>query len=292
MRRFSFLALAVFCLAPSNVLGQTSDSLRAQFQLPVPPASTAADALIYRTSPSMGGSSPSGYGASFGDFYIGATFTSRARDSQGVDGTMAMGIGLGDPQQWIGVDVDVFFFTTLGSGGRDIRWAFGDRMGMDLVVHRYLPGDMAIAVGWENVLLKGFTDARRDPLNGASRYVTVSKWWQLRESDSDWFSAAMLSVGAGDGRFQSEDSWLNNREEINGFASIGLRIAGPVAAVADWNGEDLLLLASVAPLPRFPVILTLGFADITGAAGDGARFVMSGGYSANLVELLGTTRRH
>jgi hypothetical protein len=36
--------------------------------------------------------------------------------------------------------------------------------------------------------------------------------------------------------------------------------------VADWTGQDLTALASVAPFRRFPLVVSLGAADLTGAS--------------------------
>ena len=65
------------------------------------------------------------------------------------------------------------------------------------------------------------------------------------------------------------------------FGSVGVRVLQPVSVIAEWTGQDLLLATSVTPLRNQNVAFTAGFADVTGTAGDGARFIIGGslGYS-------------
>ncbi len=55
-------------------------------------------------------------------------------------------------------------------------------------------------------------------------------------------------------------------------------MAEPLSVVADWTGQDLNAGISATPVPRVPLVVTAGAADITGSAGDGARFILSVGY--------------
>ena len=217
----------------------------------------------------MGANSPTAFGAAYGDAFVGASYTARARNVEAGDGAVAAGIGVGDPWRWVGIEVDVVSFSTFRSG-------WGNRMGADLIVHRLLPGGFGIALGWESLLQRGMTDGDR------SRYAVVSRWWQLKEDDGAWFSGLALSAGVGDGRFRSYDDWKMDRKRVNVFGSAALRVAGPVSVVADWTGQDLMLAGSLAPFTRFPLIITTGFADVTGQAGDGSRFVATASYTVDL----------
>ena len=165
--------------------------------------------------------------------------------------------------------MDILSFSTVRDG-------FFKRMGVDLELHRYLGSGFAIAAGWENAIKRGFQDT--DP----SHYGVVSKWLQLREDDSAPFSAVMLTFGVGDGRFRSEDDEDNDVSTANVFGSVGVRVLGPASIIADWTGQDLYLGGSVAPLKRWQLVLSSGFADVTGSAGDGARWVVSGGFAFHL----------
>jgi hypothetical protein len=83
------------------------------------------------------------------------------------------------------------------------------------------------------------------------------------------------TLGVGGGRFRSEDDVEDDRQTANVFGAIGVQLLEPVAVTADWNGQDLFAGVSVAPLKHVPFVVTAGLADITGSAGDGARFIVS-----------------
>lgn len=251
--------------AASPLRAQEADSLRASFRLPVPvPWSPPA---APRSAPAMGANSPSAFGASWGDVFAGAGYTARARDVAFPDGAVAVGFGLGNPWTLAGLEVAVTSFTTLRSG-------WGKRMGVDFKLHRLFPGSVGVAVGWESAIKRGEMDSP------PAHYAVVSKWVQLRESDAAPLSALSLSLGVGTGRFRPVHDLAGERHPVSPFGSVALRVAAPLSVIADWTGQDLVLAASVAPLPRIPLILTPGLADLTGRAGDGVRFVLAGSYSA------------
>jgi hypothetical protein len=260
----SCLVLATALLA-SPAGAQNVDSLRAQYLLPVPPpVPDGPPAFVYRSAPGMGGYSPSGFGPGWGDVYVGATYQARARHSPGDDGNFGIGIGLGNPHTLVGLQLDVMGFSTFRSG-------WGNRMAFDLKAHRILPGLVGVAVGWEAALLRGVTDG------GRSVYGVASKWFNLRPP-SEPFSAVMLTAGVGNGRFQREDDFLNQAGKVNVFGTAAIRVLEPVSVIADWTGQDLVLATSWAPFPRYQFVITPSLVDVTGAAGDGVRFVVGAGY--------------
>jgi len=59
--------------------------------------------------------------------------------------------------------------------------------------------------------------------------------------------------------------------------SVGVRVLSPLSLIADWTGQDLMLGASIVPFVRLPLFIAPAFADVTGSAGDGARFVLGVG---------------
>lgn len=272
MKRWLTGLLLLLAAAP-GAAAQAPDSLRARFRIPEPPTYEATSPAR-RPAPAMGANSPTAFGAAYGDAFVGASYTARARNVDAGDGAVAMGVGVGDPWRWVGLEVDVVSFSTLRSG-----WT--NRMGLDLIVHRLLPGGFGIAAGWESIVRRGFTDGDR------SRYLVVSRWTQLSDDDRDWFSGFVVSAGVGDGRFRSYDDWRAGRDRVGLFGSAALRVAGPLSVAADWTGQDLMLAGSVAPLTRFPLVLSAGVADVTGRAGDGARFVATASYTVDLNSLGG-----
>ena len=71
-------------------------------------------------------------------------------------------------------------------------------------------------------------------------------------------SSAMISAGVGDGRFQTEDDWLAGRNGVGLFGSLAVRVAAPLSVVADWTGQDLMILGSIAPFRNFGMVVSAG----------------------------------
>jgi len=223
----------------------------------------------------MGANTPGGFGAGWGDFYVGLGGTSRARfqdeNFSDADAAAAFGLGFGDPIRNIGFEVTVNSYSTF-------EHQFFTRSGIDFHVHRQFLGDFSAAVGWENAITSGEPDA------GESFYFVVSKWTSLREDPNKPFSALLVTGGLGNGRFRSQQNVDDDVETVNVFGSVALRVLAPLSLVADWTGQDLTAVASVAPFRNVSLLLLGGFADITGNTGDegGARFVASISYGLSL----------
>lgn len=277
MRRFVGGALAILAAAVTAApalhaqaaTGGEADSLRQRWLLEAPAATLVRAPDAPWASPSMGANSPTGFGAEFGDFYAGGTMAARARYVDAVDGAVAAGFGLGDADRYAALDVTLISFSTFRSG-------FTNRMAADLKLHRTLPAGFGVALGMEAAWIRGFTDAP------PSRYLVVSKWTPLRGSDREPFSAFMVSVGVGDGRFRRESDWVSGRDRLNLFGSAAVRVLAPLSLIADWTGQDLTLGASVAPFRDVQLVITPAVADLTGSAGDGARLMLSVGAGVDL----------
>jgi len=157
-----------------------------------------------------------------------------------------------------------------------VRHGFFKEGSFSFKIHRDLPANLAIAVGWEDAIHSSGTDG------GSSVYGVVTSFIPTR-SDGSWFlSSITLSAGLGNGRFQSEQAFSEDRNGVNGFGSVGIRLFRPMSLIADWTGQDLTLGASIVPFPRIPFFITPAYADVTGSAGDGARFVLGAGFDFSL----------
>jgi len=136
-----------------------------------------------------------------------------------------------------------------------------------------LSNDLAIAVGVENAVTWGVTDG------GSSVYGVASKIFQLRQNPADPFSRLTVSLGVGGGRFRSEDDIEDGNGTVNVFGSAGLQVADRVSLIGEWTGQDLNLGVSFVPFRGLPLVITPAVADVTGNAGDGARFILGVGYA-------------
>jgi hypothetical protein len=229
------------------------------------PRTLSAKLAEFVVAPAASISTPIGFGANFGQIFGGFGFQSRTRFTNQADGGFALGGGLGDPQKIVGLDVTLAILSLFGDNAGRGSFSFK--------IHRSLPEGFAVALGFENAIRWGETDA------GSSIYGVVSKFFQLTETTKEPFSQLTLSLGVGGGRFRSEGAIEDGVNSLGVFASAGLRIVEPVSAIVEWSGQDLNAGISLIPFPKVPLTVNLAGADLTGNAGDGARFVMSIGYN-------------
>lgn len=229
------------------------------------PRTLSAKLAEFVVAPSASISTPIGFGANFGQIFGGFGFQSRTRFTNQADGGLALGGGLGDPQKIVGLDVTLAILSLFGDNAGRGSFSFK--------IHRSLPEGFAVALGFENAIRWGETDA------GSSIYGVVSKFFQFTETTKEPFSQLTLSLGVGGGRFRSEGAIEDGVNSLGVFASAGLRIVEPVSAIVEWSGQDLNAGISLIPFPKVPLTINLAGADLTGNAGDGARFVMSIGYN-------------
>ncbi|HEX6913386.1 MAG TPA: hypothetical protein VF142_23475, partial [Longimicrobium sp.] len=196
--------------------------------------------------------------ADFGDVFVGVGAQSRTRFADKPDGGAVVGVGLGDARRYLGLEVAVSQYGTFRSCCRG---------GVSLKLHRMLPHATGVAVGWENAAGWGelpgggdggpFTDA------GSSVYAAVSRVFFLSPHGPNAFRGVTATVGAGNGRFRRESDILDDHEAVNVFGSLGVRLWEPFSVAASWTGQDLNAGVSVVPLPRTPLAITVGAADLT-----------------------------
>jgi len=258
----------------TTVAEKNVDSLRASYAVSLPP-DVELTALARRRSPGSSSGTPTGYGAEFGDIFVGAGFQSRMRyvrhlaPRRRVDGWVGGGIGLGNARKNLGVELEFTSYSTLRSG-------FLNHRSFSFKVHRRLPWNTSIAYGWENAIRSEGLDG------GSSMYGVASRAFKLRDRSSP-FSRVTMSAGVGGGRFQTENAIEDWKHGMNAFGSVGVRILPPFSLITEWTGQDLTLGASIVPFPRIPLSISPAFADVTGTAGDGRRFIVGVGMDFSLL---------
>jgi hypothetical protein len=235
--------------------------VRQQFRLPEPP-------VVERLRRILGGgssiSTPTGFGAQGGDIFFGGTYQQRTRFTDIDDGAVALGFGLGDAQRLVALETTATSYSTFREG-------FFNNGGISFKLHRTFPNDLAVAVGVENAINWGDTDA------GKSVYGVATKVFRLRQNQSEPLSRVTASIGIGGGRFRSENS-NDGSDAPNVFGSVGVQVAQPITLIGEWTGQDLNLGASITPIPGVPLVITPAAADVTGNSGDGTRFILGVGY--------------
>ncbi|MBE9127563.1 MULTISPECIES: hypothetical protein [unclassified Coleofasciculus] len=220
----------------------------------------------FRASPALSIVIPTAFGADNNTGFISATYQERTRYSNVDDGALGIGIGLGDAEKAVGVELS-YAIASFGSN-RD----FGSG-GFNVKVHRRLPSDWAVAAGWN-----GFLNVGDDNDFEHSLYGAVSKIFRTREDITQPFSRVAVTAGVGNGQFRTEDAVDNDNGTINVFGNIAVRVAEPVSLIAEWSGQDLGVGVSIAPFKNIPLVITPAVRDIAGA-GDGPRFVLGTGFA-------------
>lgn len=223
----------------------------------------------WRTSPALSIVIPTAFGADNNTGFISATYQSRTRFANQDDGGLGIGIGFGDAQKSVGVELS-YAIASFGSN-RD----FGSG-GFNLKIHRRFPNDWAVAVGGNGLLNIGDDHDFEN-----SFYGVVSKIIRTRDDINQPFSRIALTAGVGNGQFRTENAVDKDRGNINIFGNIALRVAEPVSLIVEWSGQDLGVGVSIAPFKNIPLVITPALRDITGA-GDGTRFVLGMGLAFKL----------
>jgi hypothetical protein len=218
----------------------------------------------FQASPALSVVIPTAFGLDNNTGFISGSFQSRTRYTDVADGGLGIGIGLGDAQKAVGVELS-YAFASFG-GSRD----FGSG-GFNAKVHRQLPNGFAVAAGWNGFLNIGDDNDFED-----SVYGVVSKIIRTRDDISKPFSRVAVTAGVGSGQFQSEDALNDDSDGVNVFGNVAVRVARPVSVIAEWSGQDLGVGLSVAPFKNIPLVITPAVRDIVGA-GDGPRFVLGTG---------------
>lgn len=216
----------------------------------------------YSIAPNITVITPSAYGKSWGNISVGLGLQERTRFTNEADGVLGVGIGLGDAQKAIALDVGVTV--------TDLDTAEDGTLSFKL--HRQLPNDFGVAVGVLNAIDWGLTDS------GRSFYGAVTKRFRLQSSDERLFSQLYISAGIGSGQFRSESNINENIDSVGFFGSVAVRVAEPVNLITEWTGQDLTIGLSVLPFRNIPLVITPGVSDITGNAGNGSRFILGVGY--------------
>jgi hypothetical protein len=220
-------------------------------------------------SPALTASTPSGFGAQWGDAFLGLGFQARTRFTRERDGAVVTGAGVGDRMRWVALELALTSFGTIDTG-------FGTNSTVSLKAHRVLMPGTSVALGLENALRLGPT-ANNGPDGGRSWYVAASRILLLPSRGDRPPRELLLNAGVGTGRFRRESLVQRGSAGFGAFASVGLRLNERSALIADLTGQDLYLAGSVVPFRCVPAVVTAGLADITRSAGDGARLVISVG---------------
>jgi S-layer homology domain len=242
--------------------------------IPAVPPVLEASAPAPVNAPVGGITTPSGFGANFGDLFIAAGYQNQIPTAGNGPGSadsvgLGAGIGLGDARNLIGLEAS--YSSSLGSNTRLL-----DRGGVNLKLHKLFGDNVSAAVGYENIFSSGYAPGT-DP--GNTLYGVLTGVLPL--GDTSNFTA---SIGAGNGRFrQFSDIGTTssvNKDSTNIFGSLGFRASENFALAADYNGRNFSIgLPITFKLgDNVGIQVTPSLLDIAGdSASPNSRFGIGGG---------------
>ncbi len=253
----------------SEVIGDTlKEANELRRELLIDPITV--EAITFGAAPGSTAGTPSAYGASWGQAYVGGGLFFPLEDGR-TDGSLSIGFGLGDTVKSIGIEVNANITSV---GGGNSNFDFGDSGFLGVKVHKYLGNGGAVAVGYANPVTWGDSNRAKDTI-----YGVVTKSFDLQPNDPNNKMPLTFSLGVGSGIFRSKGAIAANENPANIFGSIGIRTAPEVAWVSSWTGNRLNVGGSFAPIKKTPIVINAIFTDVTDNFGDGIGISLSAGYA-------------
>lgn len=266
-------AVAIAAVAAGALLASSTPVQARQqgrFQIDMP-QSIAPLAEYPQTLPAITIFTPTGFGAAWGDFFMGAALVNRQRTYRSdrdaldnVDGAAAVGLGIGNPFRNVGVELSLLSFSTARRG-------FFTRGSFNAKLHRIVQRNFSIAVGAISLLGWGEVDQY------ISVYGVASKVWD--QLDGLPFPIA-ITAGVGNGVFRMvetdpgfvADDHFEFKGSVGVFGALALQFVDPVAVIGEWTGQDLNVGLSIVPFRSFPLTINPAVLDLagTGALEDSA----------------------
>jgi hypothetical protein len=203
--------------------------------------------------------SPMAFGADWGTVGFGVfgqtlpdEFNGVDVDSdEDVDGSAAIVFGLGDADQYVGLETAIVTTSLTGSGdgtNSDDADEFGESGGVSVKLHTNVPGGAALAVG---VIGTGRWGEAEDT-NESSVYANATKVFSLDTGSRK--HALVANIGVGDGNFTSS---LDDTG-VNVFGSLAFYITRQYSVIVDHSGRFTNAALSAAPFRGWPLVVTLG----------------------------------
>lgn len=212
-------------------------------------------------APGVAFGSPVAFGASWGQLYAGVGGQTIPPGAEyDVDGSMIFGLGLGDPDRYVGLE--------LASTIISLRDDFGEDGDFNAKIHRSLPWRAAVAVGVEQAEGWGAAENSQE-----SVYGVYTQAFELAPNNPRYPMPLIINVGVGDERFADPGD-----SGVNVFGSVSIHPHRQLSIIADYTGRDTNAAISFVPFRRVPVIVTLGAINLGERFGNDVEFAGGLGY--------------
>lgn len=224
--------------------------------------------------------SPIAFGASYGVVGVGVFAQTlpdefngvSVSDDEDVDGSAAILFGLGDADDYVGLETAVVTTSLTGSqtltGNQDSD-DFGESGALSFKLHSNLPGGAAVAVGVIGTSRWGNAEDQ----NESSVYANASKVFAIDAGSRR--HALVATIGVGDGGFTNSF----NDDGVNVFGSLAFYITRQYSLIVDHGGRFTNVALSAAPFNGFPITITLGAVNVGERFDSDAQFGGALGYA-------------
>lgn len=211
---------------------------------------------------------PSGFGLGRGQGYASGSITNhRTEDSEAkneeFDGSYAFGIGLSDPIQALGIDVNLGILSSTPGNQTETG-------NYSLKVHKQVPspyGPFAIAVGANNVAPWGDPERIKTSYYFAASQIIHQTYTTLVLPD------IMISAGMSDGA-------SNGGREAGAYLGIAAKYTSTSSVSVSWSGDEIISGVTFQPRLGKPVMVSAGVGDIFNQ-NDDQRILLSVTYALN-----------
>ena len=222
-------------------------------------AQTEDSSLVINRIPAISLTNPNPYLKGYiGALGFGGTLQQHSRLGVGFDpdlNIVAM-IGAGNPEKYVGIDLGFNIFGFPKYGGREDNGGEGS---MDLHLNRMITPNWWIGAGMYNL----FIWSSDEPTNLRSGYLASSAVLHLRENNRSAFSTLWLTVGAGNGKFRTDNTYtLENASPPGIFGSLALQVLPEMNFLAEWTGYNVFSGFSMIPFRKLPFQIIAGVDDI------------------------------
>lgn len=255
-------SVAAFAALPMAAgAAEPSAEERLRQQLLIPPVRIGAD----YTAPSLQPGVPSAFIANWGDYFIGVSGATRGRLRDNVDGSINMGVGLGDAVKALALELDlnIASINNFGSNGT-----------FDAKVARVLENRSDFRLG-ASVGVVNIAEWGNETKANANPYGVATAAWPLQPGNANFKQTLQVSVGFGGETFAPE------QENFGAFGSIGVELLPNLGISGGWSGRGANAGVSYVPFKRTPLTLSLVAADIFDNTTNGPVGVLSISWGSN-----------